>query len=93
MTTDERDGLLAPVAGGFPIWMVQSFAIAYGRNIVSDALTAVYFNTAEAVAAVEFVRTLGADLGVGPAAFLGGPRGDDLPDQRQPEPQTRWRGL
>ena len=30
LTTDERDGLLVPVAGGFPIWMYQSFAIAYG---------------------------------------------------------------
>ena len=76
LTTDDRDGLLVPVAGGFPIWMYQSFAIAYGRNIVSDDPTEVYFNTPEAVAAVEFVRSLGTDLGVGPA---GGAAWGDTP--------------
>ena len=76
LTTDERDGLLVPVAGGFPIWMYQSFAIAYGRNIVSDDPTQVFFNTPEAVAAVEFVRSLGTDLAVGPA---GGAAWGDTP--------------
>ncbi len=76
LTTDDRHGLLVPVAGGFPIWMYQSFAIAYGRNIVSDDPTAVHFNTPEAVAAVEFVRSLGTDLGVGPA---GGAAWGDTP--------------
>ena len=76
LTTDERDGLLVPVAGGFPIWMYQSFAIAYGQNIVGDDPTEVYFNTPEAVAAVEFVRSLGTDLGVGPA---GGAAWGDTP--------------
>ena len=76
LTTDDRYGLLVPVAGGFPIWMYQSFAIAYGRNIVSDDPTEVYFNTPEAVAAVEFVRSLGTDLGVGPA---GGAAWGDTP--------------
>ena len=76
LTTDERDGLLVPVAGGFPIWMYQSFAIAFGQNIVSDDPTEVYFNTPEAVAAVEFVRSLGTDLGVGPA---GGAAWGDTP--------------
>ena len=76
LTTDERDGLLVPVAGGFPIWMYQSFAIAYGRNIVSDDPTQVFFNTDEAVAAVEFVRSLGDELAVGPA---GGAAWGDTP--------------
>ena len=76
LTTEDRDGLLVPVAGGFPIWMYQSFAIAYGQNIVGDDPTEVYFNTPEAVAAVEFVRSLGTDLGVGPA---GGAAWGDTP--------------
>ncbi len=76
LTTDERHGLLVPVAGGFPIWMYQSFAIAHGRNIVGDDPTEVYFNTPEAVAAVEFARSLGTDLGVGPA---GGAAWGDTP--------------
>ncbi len=76
LTTDDRDGLLVPVAGGFPIWMYQSFAIAYGHNIVGDDPTEVYFNTPEAVEAVEFVRSLGTDLGVGPA---GGAAWGDTP--------------
>ena len=76
LTTDDRYGLLVPVAGGFPIWMYQSFAIAYGRNIVSDDPTEVIFNSPEAVAAVEFVRSLGTDLGVGPA---GGAAWGDTP--------------
>ena len=76
LTTDDRHGLLVPVAGGFPIWMYQSFAIAFGHNIVDDDPTAVYFNTPEAVAAVEFVRSLGTDLGVGPA---GGAAWGDTP--------------
>ena len=76
LTTEDRDGLLVPVAGGFPIWMYQSFAIAYGRNIVGDDPTEVYFNTPEAVEAVEFVRSLGTDLAVGPA---GGAAWGDTP--------------
>ena len=76
LTTDDRHGLLVPVAGGFPIWMYQSFAIAFGHNIVGDDPTEVYFNTPEAVAAVEFVRSLGTDLGVGPA---GGAAWGDTP--------------
>ncbi len=76
LTTDERDGLQVPVAGGFPIWMYQSFAIAYGQNIVNDDPTQVLFNTPEAVEAVEFLRSLGSDLGVGP---MGGSAWGDTP--------------
>ena len=76
LTTDDRDGVLVPVAGGFPIWMYQSFAIAYGQNIVGENPTEVYFNTPEAVSAVEFARSLGTDLGVGPA---GGAAWGDTP--------------
>ncbi len=76
LTTDERDGIQIPVAGGFPIWMYQSFAIAYGQNIVNDDPTQVMFNTPEAVEAVEFLRSIGTDLGVGPA---GGSAWGDTP--------------
>ena len=76
LTSDDRHGVLVPVAGGFPIWMYQSFAIAFGHNIVGDDPAEVYFNTPEAVAAVEFVRSLGTDLGVGPA---GGAAWGDTP--------------
>lgn len=76
LTTDERDGLQVPVAGGFPIWMYQSFAIAHGQNIVNDDPTQVFFNTPEAVEAVEFLRSLGSDLGVGP---MGGSAWGDTP--------------
>lgn len=76
LTSEDRHGLLVPVAGGFPIWMYQSFAIAYGRNIVSDDPTEVFFNTPEAVEAVEFVRSLGDELAVGPA---GGAAWGDTP--------------
>lgn len=76
LTTDDRDGIQIPVAGGFPIWMYQSFAIAYGQNIVNDDPTQVMFNSPEAVEAVEFLRSLGSDLGVGPA---GGSAWGDTP--------------
>lgn len=76
LTTEDRDGLQVPVAGGFPIWMYQSFAIAYGQNIVTDDPTEVLFNTPEAVEAVEFFTSLGTDLGVGP---VGGSAWGDTP--------------
>jgi sn-glycerol 3-phosphate transport system substrate-binding protein len=76
LTTEDRDGIQIPVAGGFPIWMYQSFAIAYGQNIVNDDPTQVIFNSPEAVEAVEFLRSIGTDLGVGPA---GGSAWGDTP--------------
>ena len=76
LTTEDRDGLQVPVAGGFPIWMYQSFAIAHGQNIVTDDPTEVIFNSPEAVEAVEFLRSFGTDLGVGPA---GGSAWGDTP--------------
>lgn len=76
LTTDEVSGLLVPVAGGFPIWMYQSFAIAYGQNIVTDNPTEVLFNTPEAVEAAEFLTSLGTELGVGP---VGGSAWGDTP--------------
>ena len=76
LTTEDRYGLLVPVAGGFPIWMYQSFAIAYGQNIVTDDPTEVLFNTPEAVEAAQFLTSLGTDLGVGP---VGGSAWGDTP--------------
>lgn len=76
LTTEDRDGLQIPVAGGFPIWMYQSFAIAYGQNIVTNDPTEVLFNTPEAVEAVEFLTSIGTDLGVGP---VGGSAWGDTP--------------
>lgn len=76
LTTDDRWGLLVPTAGGFPIWMYQSFAIAYGANIVGDDPTQVYFNTPEGVEALEFLTSLGTDLAVGPT---GGSAWGDTP--------------
>ena len=66
LTTDDRWGLEVPVAGTFPIWMFQSFAIAYGQNIVDDDPTQVYLNDPTVVEAVEFLRDLGTEYAVGP---------------------------
>ncbi|MFW5748003.1 MAG: ABC transporter substrate-binding protein [Chloroflexota bacterium] len=71
LTTEDRWGLMVPVAGVFPSWMFQSFAAAYGQALVDDDPTQVYFNTPEVLAAVEFVTRLGMPVedggfGVGP---------------------------
>ncbi|MBL8133020.1 MAG: ABC transporter substrate-binding protein [Anaerolineae bacterium] len=72
----ERWGLLVPFAGGFPIWMFQSFAIASGRNIVGDTFTDVYLSDPAVVSAAEFSRALGTEYGVGP---VGGSVWGDTP--------------
>jgi sn-glycerol 3-phosphate transport system substrate-binding protein len=76
LTTDNRWGLMVPVAGVFPSWMFQSFAAAYGQPLVEEDPTEVYFYTPESLAAVEFVTRLGTDYGVGPA---GGSAWGDTP--------------
>lgn len=81
LTTEDRAGFLLPVAGGFPIWLYQSFAAAYGQPLVEADPTQVYFNTPESLAAIEFMTNIGrpqADggFGVGP---LGGSAWGDTP--------------
>jgi sn-glycerol 3-phosphate transport system substrate-binding protein len=76
LTTENRWGLMVPVAGVFPSWMFQSFAAAYGQPLVEEDPTEVYFYTPESLAAVEFVTRLGTDYGVGPA---GGSAWGDTP--------------
>lgn len=83
LTTDDRYGLMIPVAGTFPIWMFQSFVNAYGQPLSDPTQPAeVYLNTPEAMAALTYLVELGethAVMPVGgsawgdtPTAFLGG---------------------
>ena len=82
LTTEDRFGLLVPVAGIFPSWMFQSFAAAYGQPVtVQGEPDQVYLDTPEALAAVEFVTRLGMPVedggfGVGP---MGGSAWGDTP--------------
>jgi len=82
LTTEDRFGLLVPVAGIFPSWMFQSFAAAYGQPLtVQGEPATVYFDTPEALAALEFVTKLGMSeeeggFGVGP---MGGSAWGDTP--------------
>jgi len=70
--TEGVEGLLMPVAGGFPIWMYQTFAAGYGQALSGDNPTEVYFNSEASLQAVEFLTLLGAPVedggfGLGPA--------------------------
>lgn len=76
LTTDDRWGLMVPVAGVFPSWLYQSFAAAYGQPLVDEDPTQVYFDTPQGLEAVEFVTRLGTDFGVGP---MGGSAWGDTP--------------
>lgn len=82
LTTDDRWGLLVPVAGVFPSWMFQSFAAAYGQPLtIAEDPTTVFLNTPEALEAVQFVTRLGMSVeeggfGVGP---MGGSAWGDTP--------------
>jgi sn-glycerol 3-phosphate transport system substrate-binding protein len=81
LTTEERAGLMVPVAGVFPSWLFQSFAAAYGQPLVGENPAEVYLNTPEALSALEFVTKLGISqeeggFGVGP---LGGSAWGDTP--------------
>lgn len=77
LTTDEGAGLLIPVAGNFPIWMVESFVNAYGEpfSTFEDPAT-VAFNTPATLAAVTYLHELGAVYGIGP---VGGSAWGDTP--------------
>lgn len=82
LTTEDRYGLLVPVAGIFPIWMYQSFAAAYGQPLtVPGEPATVYLDTPEGLAALEFVTKIGMPVedggfGVGP---MGGSAWGDTP--------------
>ncbi len=79
--TPERAGLLMPVAGGFPIWLYQSFAAGFGQPLIEADPAKVYFNSDASLAAVEFLTKLGmptseGGFGVGP---MGGSVWGDTP--------------
>ncbi len=81
LNTKDRAGFLLPVAGGFPIWMYQSFAAANGQPLVDKDPSVVHFNTPETLTAVEFITKLGmttdqGGYGVGP---MGGSVWGDTP--------------
>lgn len=72
LSTEDRSGLLVPVAGTFPIWIFESFANAHGQPLTTaDDPATVFLNTPEALEAVTFVTNLGlpedeGGYGVGP---------------------------
>lgn len=70
LTTEDRAGLLLPLPG-FPIWMYQSFAAAYGQPLVEDTATEVFFNSEASLQAVTTMTQFGmavedGGFGVGP---------------------------
>ncbi len=83
LETDDRCGLMLPVQGGFPIWIFESFVDAYGQPLTNpeDPAT-VYFNTPEALGALDYMLALwnehgicaagGSAWGDTPTAFLNG---------------------
>jgi len=82
LTTEDRWGLMVPVAGIFPSWMFQSFAYAYGQPIVELDPTQVFFNDENVVEALDFVTRLGMPVedggyGVGP---MGGSAWGETPE-------------
>lgn len=81
LTTPDRAGFLLPVAGGFPIWLYQSYAAAYGEPVVDNNPAIVHFNTPGTLAAVEYVTKLGmpADQGGYAVGPMGGSVWGDTP--------------
>lgn len=82
LTTEDRWGLMVPVAGIFPSWLFQSFAAAYGQPLVEGDPTQVYFNAPEVIHALEYVTKLGMPVedggyGVGP---MGGSAWGETPE-------------
>lgn len=77
LTTEDRFGLLIPVAGNFPIWMTESFVNAYGQPLTTvDDPATVYFDTPEMIAALTYLVNLGEEFEVMPA---GGSAWGDTP--------------
>ena len=75
LTNDERDGIQIPLAGDFPSWLFQSFAIAHGQNLVSHDPTEAFLNTEATKASLAAIQELG-DRGVMP---VGGSAWGDTP--------------
>jgi len=63
-----RWGLYVPSAG-FPYWMFQSFAVAHGKNVVTQDPAQVFYNAPETVDALEFFMSL-SKQGVMPPGAL-----------------------
>jgi sn-glycerol 3-phosphate transport system substrate-binding protein len=63
----EQWGFMLPVQGGFPIWIFQSFAIAFGQNLADADPTTVYLNTPQTLNALKAIIDLGTTDGVMPA--------------------------
>ena len=67
LTTDDRYGLMIPVAGTFPIWMFESFVNAYGQPLSSaDTPAEVFLDTEAALQAVTYLVELGTEYNVMP---------------------------
>jgi sn-glycerol 3-phosphate transport system substrate-binding protein len=64
---NNRWGLMLPVQGGFPIWIFQSFAIAYGQNLNEGDPAVVYLNSPEILQALTTIVELGTVHNVMPA--------------------------
>lgn len=75
LTADGRDGIQIPLAGDFPSWLFQSFAIAHGQNLVSHDPTEAFLNTEATKASLLAIQELG-DRGVMP---VGGSAWGDTP--------------
>lgn len=77
LTTEDRFGLMVPIAGTFPIWMFESFANAYGQPLSDPEQPAqVFLDTPEALEAATFLVELGEEYGVMP---VGGSAWGDTP--------------
>ncbi|MEL7435737.1 MAG: extracellular solute-binding protein [Chloroflexota bacterium] len=67
LTTEDRFGLMIPVAGTFPIWMFESFANGFGQPLSeTDTPAEVFLNTEEALAAASYLVELGTVYNVMP---------------------------
>ncbi|MCB9460380.1 MAG: ABC transporter substrate-binding protein [Anaerolineaceae bacterium] len=72
LQTEDRAGLLIPVAGGFPTWMYQAFAAGFGQPLTAEDPSVVNFNSEASLDAVTFLTLVGTSAedggyGVGPA--------------------------
>lgn len=77
LTTEERYGLMIPIQGTFPIWMVESFVNAYGQPLSDpNDPASVYLDTPEMLQALTYLVELGTTHAVMPA---GGSAWGDTP--------------
>jgi sn-glycerol 3-phosphate transport system substrate-binding protein len=69
LTKDGNWGVEIP-SDGYPYWIFSSFAIQAGKNIVNENGTAVYFNTPEMTAGLQFITDLAKVHKVMPAGVI-----------------------